>query len=153
MVKSLSGEQWGPRFIVICDVYITYQGLQSVALPCSTNLHGDTRLNMIFRDQLVVMWLTKQTPNSFQCPFLVCWSLIHDSLNSISYANNTISPRKSHLKNFFISISFVSIPEARFEKKISILSNSIQIYKHIAEAQIRKIISISQPQVGFTLCL
>ena len=36
---------------------------------------------------------------------------------------------------FFISISFISIPETRFEKK---KKHIVQIDKHIAEAQIEK---------------
>ena len=36
---------------------------------------------------------------------------------------------------FFISISFISIPEARFEKKNK---HIVQIDKHIAEADIEK---------------
>ena len=36
---------------------------------------------------------------------------------------------------FFLSISFISIPEARFEKKNK---HIVQIDKHIAEAQIER---------------
>ena len=59
--------------------------------------------------------------------------------DKVSQLINTYSFSYIHVF-FFISISFISIPEARFEKKNK---HTLHIYKHIAKAQIGQYLKLS----------